>query len=73
MAKKIYIDDLKVGQVVTCGYRTHFWSAKFQGFKLENGQPRALFVDTEDGMEWDAYLFHGKFCVGSSADPLLFK
>jgi hypothetical protein len=30
----------------------------------------AVFEDAEDGDRWAAYLFKGKFCVGTSADRL---
>ena len=30
----------------------------------------AVFEDAEDGDRWAAYLWKGKFCVGSSADRL---
>jgi len=71
---KLHIDDLKEGKAALVGYRAHQWRVVFMGWALrtENGRtdPVAKFRDEDDGMEWAAYLFEGKFCVGSSADQL---
>jgi len=66
---KRYIDDLNPGDAAIVGYRNHRIPTRFVGWKLEDGKPRASFRD-HDGMEWDAYMYEGRFCVGSSADEL---
>ena len=66
---KLFIDSLKVGDLATLGYRTHRFDSIFAGWSLDGGAPRAKFVDA-DGTEWDAYMFEGRMCVGSSADEL---
>jgi hypothetical protein len=68
--RKLHIDDLGVNDRAQLGSRpSNRFVSTFLGWRIEDGAPRAHFVD-DDGTEWDAYLFEGKFCVGSSADEL---
>jgi hypothetical protein len=69
--RKRYIDDLKPGEVATVGYRHHRWQSTFVGWVLEDGVPRAQFRDNDRDTVWEAYLFEGRICVGSSADTLI--
>jgi hypothetical protein len=43
---------------------------EFETERLEQGSVTAEFYATEEGYFWGAYLWSGKFCVGSSADRL---
>jgi hypothetical protein len=81
MAKqKLFLDDLRIGDTAKLGAKgtDHTWSAIFLGFSLDersNGfppTPRATFCDVGDQVSdtWDAYLYEGRFCIGTSAQEL---
>lgn len=46
---------------------------EFESDRLEQGSVTAEFYDTEGQFFWAAYLFGGKFCVGTSADRLVLQ
>jgi len=43
---------------------------EFEIDRLELGSVTAEFFNTEEQYFWAAYVYSGKFCVGSSADAL---
>lgn len=43
---------------------------EFETDRLELGSVTAEFFNTEEQYFWAAYVYSGKFCVGSSADAL---
>jgi hypothetical protein len=78
--QKLFLDDLRIGDTAKLGAKgtDHTWSAIFLGFSLDersNGfppTPRATFRDVGDSWDdtWEAYLYEGRFCIGSSAQEL---
>ena len=44
---------------------------EFETDRLEQGMVTAEFYDNEGEFFWAAYLYNGKFCVGTSADRLI--
>lgn len=40
----------------------------FMGITGEGENREARFLD-DDGVEWDAFIFKGRWCVGSGAVP----
>ena len=68
---RFYPEDCEPGKTYTVGYRSNTWDATFEGWYIDNkdDKPRMKWSDDEVG-EWDAYMFEGRMCVGSSADEL---
>lgn len=66
---RFYPEDCKTGMKYTVGYRNNTWDATFIGWEIKDEKPRMKWEDDEIG-EWDAYMFEGRMCVGSSADEL---
>jgi hypothetical protein len=68
---RIDFEDLEPGLVYELGIsRGPIAISEFMGWKIEDGAPRMMWRDLDDDTEWEAYLYRGKFSVGSSADPL---
>jgi hypothetical protein len=69
--RQLYPDDCKPGKTYKLGYRSNVWNSTFIKWSLDSDGPRMHFRDTDGGMEWEAYMYHGFMAVGSSADKLL--
>lgn len=66
---RIFIEDCEPGKTYTVGYRGNNWNARFEEWFIEDNGPRMKWTDKEGG-SWEAYMFNGRMCVGSSADEL---
>ena len=68
---RIDFEDLKPGLVYELGIpRGSIGNSEFVGWKIEDGAPRMMWRDPGDDYVWAAYLYRGKFSMGSSAEPL---
>jgi hypothetical protein len=68
---RVFLEDLEPGVVYALGTpRGAIGTSEFVGWKIdETGAPTMAWRD-DDGTAWEAYLYRGKFSVGSSGDPL---
>ena len=46
---------------------------EFEVERLDQGMVTAEFYDNESEFFWAAYLYRGRFCVGTSADKLVLQ
>jgi hypothetical protein len=72
-APALRINAANVGRVLTLGFHSPYnpfeQDAKLLKLEGEGDDARATFKD-EDGMEWEAYRYNGRWAYGSSANRL---
>lgn len=74
-AKKIFPEDLIIGETYKLGYRKIVFLSKFLGWEIDEG-PIMKFVVVDEinpdhVTEWEAYMYKGYMAIGSSADKLI--
>jgi hypothetical protein len=70
-ASGIYPERCKVGQTYNVGYKQFTDLCIFKGWKIDAGGPNMVWEAVDGGGEWEAYMYHGYMCVGSSADKIV--
>ena len=67
--QQLYVNDCKPGHPYLCSTPDgNTWKARFVKWTL---QPGPVMVWYEFDGEWEAFMYDGKMCVGSSAEELL--
>jgi hypothetical protein len=65
--QRVFLEDLEPGVVYRLATsQGSLGTSEFVGWKIEDGAPRMMWLDPEDGTEWEAYLYNDEFSVGSS-------
>jgi len=72
---RVQLEDVEPGVVYELSSKGAYgpansWTAEFVRWDVDSQGPRMVWRDTDDGTEWEAYLFESVFSVGSSATPL---
>jgi len=76
---KLYPEDCEPNKLYKVGYGRHQWESEFVEWRLDKSSytkhaiPCMIWKEQEGvkALEWEAYMFEGKMCVGSSSDTLI--
>jgi hypothetical protein len=69
----MYIEQAVPGTTYKVTYGTHrrtSFTDTFLRWEIENRKPVMVWRDDTDNTEFTLYLYGGRICVGTSADPV---